>query len=139
MQSAAIPEILKGGDLLLASHTGSGKTLAYLLPLVHFQSNSWKSVAIKKYIGLQEGRVTYLQVKLLKDQEREGGAAARAKRPRALVLGPTRELTDQILSVAKSISHHAKFRSACVNGGEYILAFSYLQSFEAALFPAQSE
>jgi len=58
-----------------------------------------------------------MQVKLLKDQERQGGAAARAKRPRALVLGPTRELTDQILSVAKSISHHAKFRSACVNGG----------------------
>jgi superfamily II DNA/RNA helicase len=56
-------------------------------------------------------------VKLLKDQEKKGGAAARAKRPRALVLGPTRELTDQILSVAKSISHHAKFRSACVNGG----------------------
>ena len=34
-----------------------------------------------------------------------------------LVLGPTRELTDQILQVAKSLSHFAKFRSACVNGG----------------------
>ena len=34
MQSAAIPEVLAGGDVLLASHTGSGKTLAYLLPLV---------------------------------------------------------------------------------------------------------
>ena len=33
-QSAAIPEVLAGGDVLLASHTGSGKTLAYLLPLV---------------------------------------------------------------------------------------------------------
>jgi len=39
LQSAAIPEILKGGDLLLASHTGSGKTLAYLLPLVRLQSS----------------------------------------------------------------------------------------------------
>lgn len=46
------------------------------------------------------------------------GIAARPKRPRALVLGPTRELTDQILGVAKMLSHHAKFRSACVNGGE---------------------
>ena len=35
-QTAAIPEILRGGDVLLASHTGSGKTLAYLLPLVSF-------------------------------------------------------------------------------------------------------
>lgn len=33
------------------------------------------------------------------------------------MLGPTRELTDQILGVAKSMSHFAKFRSACVNGG----------------------
>ncbi len=57
------------------------------------------------------------QVKLLRDAEKRGEAQAKPKRPRALVLGPTRELTDQILSVAKSISHHAKFRSACVNGG----------------------
>jgi hypothetical protein len=46
-----------------------------------------------------------------------GAAQAKPKRPRAVILGPTRELTDQILSVAKSISHKAKFRSACVNGG----------------------
>ncbi|KAK9825700.1 hypothetical protein WJX81_007783 [Elliptochloris bilobata] len=88
IQSAAIPEVLAGGDVLLASHTGSGKTLAYLLPLV----------------------------KLLKDGE-ASGAAARPRRPRALVLGPTRELTDQLLRVAKSMSHHARFRSTCVNGG----------------------
>ena len=36
-------------------------------------------------------------VHLLKEAEVERGAAARPKRPRALVLGPTRELTDQIL------------------------------------------
>ena len=34
LQAAAIPGMLQGGDVLLASHTGSGKTLAYLLPLV---------------------------------------------------------------------------------------------------------
>lgn len=33
-QAAAIPGVLNGGDVLLASHTGSGKTLAYLLPVV---------------------------------------------------------------------------------------------------------
>ena len=38
MQTAAVAEILRGGDVLLASHTGSGKTLAYLLPLVHSSS-----------------------------------------------------------------------------------------------------
>ena len=54
----------------------------------------------------------------LKEQEAEDGISSRPRRPRALILGPTRELTDQILRVAKSISHHAKFRSTCVNGGE---------------------
>ena len=58
------------------------------------------------------------QVKLLKDAEQQGEERAKPKRPRAIVLGPTRELTDQILGVAKSMSHFAKFRSACVNGGQ---------------------
>lgn len=58
-----------------------------------------------------------MQVKHLKDAELQGEERAKPKRPRALVLGPTRELTDQILGVAKSMSHFAKFRSACVNGG----------------------
>ncbi|EIE27092.1 DEAD-domain-containing protein [Coccomyxa subellipsoidea C-169] len=48
---------------------------------------------------------------------KDGSVQAKPKRPRAIILGPTRELTDQILSVAKSISHKAKFRSACINGG----------------------
>ena len=39
LQAAAIPDMLQGGDILLASHTGSGKTLAYLLPLVWNQRN----------------------------------------------------------------------------------------------------
>ncbi|KAL3144224.1 hypothetical protein ABBQ32_004004 [Trebouxia sp. C0010 RCD-2024] len=88
IQAAAIPQMMQGGDVLLASHTGSGKTLAYLLPLVH----------------------------QLRQQEQEG-QQSKPKRPRAVVLGPTRELTDQILQVAKSLCHHARFRSACVNGG----------------------
>ncbi|EFN53871.1 hypothetical protein CHLNCDRAFT_58353 [Chlorella variabilis] len=91
IQAAAVPALLqhRAADFLLASHTGSGKTLAYLLPLVQ----------------------------LLKEGEQLRGAAARPRRPRALVLGPTRELTDQILRVAKALSHTAKFRSSVVNGG----------------------
>jgi superfamily II DNA/RNA helicase len=34
VQSAAIPLILKGGDLLATAQTGSGKTMAYVLPLL---------------------------------------------------------------------------------------------------------
>lgn len=59
---------------------------------------------------------TCMQVHKLRQQEQDG-QQSKPKRPRAVVLGPTRELTDQILQVAKSLSHHARFRSACVNGG----------------------
>ncbi len=55
-------------------------------------------------------------VQSLKEGEARG-TATKPHRPRALVLGPTRELTDQILKVAKSLSHHAKFRSAGLSGG----------------------
>ncbi|BCL76784.1 RNA helicase [Jeongeupia sp. HS-3] len=35
IQSAAIPAILKGGDVLASAQTGSGKTAAFVLPLLH--------------------------------------------------------------------------------------------------------
>lgn len=81
--------------MLVASHTGSGKTLAYLLPIA------------------QE----------LKRQEVEQGYVGKPKRPRALVLSPTRELTDQIGSVARQLSHFAKLRTAVLNTGvKYVLS-----------------
>ena len=117
--------------MLLASHTGSGKTLAYLLPLVRPAAHDrvlhqHKQPALLHYVPLPLAACdcpsilisSLLQVKLLKDAEAQGEERAKPKRPRAIILGPTRELTDQILGVAKSMSHFAKFRSACVNGGE---------------------
>ncbi|KAG2448645.1 hypothetical protein HYH02_006532 [Chlamydomonas schloesseri] len=87
IQSLAVPALTgPPANYFLASHTGSGKTLAYLLPLVHN----------------------------LKAQE-AAGFVPKPKRPRVLVLGPTRELTDQINAVAKRLCHTAKFRAACVN------------------------
>ncbi|KAF6266680.1 P-loop containing nucleoside triphosphate hydrolase protein [Scenedesmus sp. NREL 46B-D3] len=87
IQSMSVPAILSGGDFLLCSQTGSGKTMAYLLPIVH----------------------------MLKQREGEEGYVRRAKRPKVVVLGPTKELTEQIASVAKSLCHHAKFRAVCCN------------------------
>lgn len=73
---------------------GSGKTLGYLLPVVQ-------------------------RLKELEAEATPGGAAfmGRPKRPRAVVLGPTRELTDQIFRVCKALSHVAKFRAGLVNAG----------------------
>ena len=90
IQEKVIPAILEGKrDILFMSHTGSGKTLAYLLPAVQ---------------ALRTGELLE-------------GVLSKPKRPRVLVLTPTRELGYQVLSVAKGLSHHARFRSAGVGGG----------------------
>ncbi|KAK9072158.1 hypothetical protein SSX86_008590 [Deinandra increscens subsp. villosa] len=89
IQSLGIPAVLDEKSVVLGSHTGSGKTLAYLLPLVQ----------------------------LLRQDEAVNGMVMKPRRPRAVVLCPTRELCEQVFGVAKSISHHARFRSTMVSGG----------------------
>ncbi|KAG6408490.1 hypothetical protein SASPL_131503 [Salvia splendens] len=89
IQSIGIPAVLHGKSVVLGSHTGSGKTLAYLLPLVQ----------------------------LLRRDEDLHGMLMKPRRPRAVVLCPTRELCEQVFRVSKSISHHARFRSTMVSGG----------------------
>jgi ATP-dependent helicase YprA (DUF1998 family) len=83
----AYPMILARQNVLVASHTGSGKTLAYLLPIA------------------QE----------LKRQEEREGYVGKPRRPRVIVLAPTRELTEQIQGVARQLSHHVKLRTVCLS------------------------
>lgn len=52
----------------------------------------------------------------LRDEE-EQGLLPRLKRPRALIVLPSRELAAQVLSVAKSLCHLAKFRAVGLIGG----------------------
>ncbi|KAE8729363.1 DEAD-box ATP-dependent RNA helicase 39 [Hibiscus syriacus] len=89
IQCIGIPSVLEEKNVVLGSHTGSGKTLAYMLPLVQ----------------------------LLRRDEAMLGMLTKPRRPRAIVLCPTRELSEQVFRVAKSISHHARFRSTMVSGG----------------------
>lgn len=76
VQMQTIPKILKGRNILCAAETGSGKTLAYLLPIIH---------------RLQADR----QEEPFTDSERN---------IRAVVIVPSRELAEQVTSVARSIS-----------------------------------
>lgn len=94
IQSASLPVSLAGESVLLCAETGSGKSLAFLLPLVA----------------------------RLKNDELVLGINARPKRPRAVVLAPTRELAAQLLGVAKGLSRHAKFSSVGVVGGSSMAA-----------------
>lgn len=88
-------------NVLLASHTGSGKTLAYLLPICE----------------------------RLKRQEASGGAFSRPRRPRALIVLPTKELSEQVRDVLKRLSHWVKLRGASIGTGS---ARSRRERLEAA-------
>jgi CRISPR/Cas system-associated endonuclease/helicase Cas3 len=73
---------MSGGDYLLAAQTGSGKTLAYLLPVIH----------------------------ALKAREGEEGMERRGKRPKVLVLVPTKELVEQV----NLLTHNFVRLGACI-------------------------
>jgi superfamily II DNA/RNA helicase len=89
VQSAAIPAVLAGADLLVSSQTGSGKTAAFMLPSLH---RLWSTPPAKP-------------------------AATRAHGPRILVLAPTRELALQVEKAARTYGDGQRLRSACLVGG----------------------
>ncbi len=89
VQKAVIPRVCAGENIVMAASTGSGKTLAYMLPII-------------QNMVLQESQ----------------GYMRATKRPRTLVLVPTRELARQVLSEVKSVSHYCKVSSTVVIGGE---------------------
>ena len=91
IQSLVVPKLVhdRSSDFAMASHTGSGKTLAYLLPIIH----------------------------ALKEAEAVDGIPVKPRRPRAIILGPTRELVEQIYGVTKSLTRIAKCRSILLTGG----------------------
>ncbi len=74
---------------MMAASTGSGKTLAYTLPCI---------------------QALHAQEQL--------GYVRRPRRPRVLVLVPTRELARQVLDSVKNIGHFSKVASTAVLGGE---------------------
>mmetsp|Transcript_31110 Transcript_31110/g.73340 ORF Transcript_31110/g.73340 Transcript_31110/m.73340 type:complete len:629 (-) Transcript_31110:1641-3527(-) len=91
VQSLVIPQLLKTEKESMAflAATGSGKTLSYVLPLVQ----------------------------QLKEQEMFDNYERRPKRPRVLILAPTRELALQITAVVKSLSHAVKLSTQALVGG----------------------
>ncbi len=93
IQSAAIPEILAGHDVVGKASTGSGKTLAFGIPIVE----GW----LEKYGELDEDELK------------------QPRPPTALILSPTRELahqlTEHLTSLCKGLS--AAPYVAAVTGG----------------------
>lgn len=89
IQQGVIPEALKGNDVVAAAKTGSGKTLAFLLPLIqeNLQHVNRKSTNTFPHS------------------------------PRALILSPTRELAEQIFTVAQTLTKGTKVHVTMLTGG----------------------
>nr|KMM65170.1 ATP-dependent RNA helicase mak5 [Coccidioides posadasii RMSCC 3488] len=98
IQSACIPAVLQGHDVIGKASTGSGKTLAFGIPIVEY--------FLGKYRG---GRAPTAS------EESES-----TKEPMALILSPTRELAHQLNKHLTDLVNHApntQVRIATVTGG----------------------
>jgi ATP-dependent RNA helicase RhlE len=87
IQSASIPHLLAGRDLLGTAQTGTGKTAAFALPILH---------------------------RLLTTPPRY---PSRRDRIRALVISPTRELASQIADSFQTYGRETGLRHATIFGG----------------------
>ena len=85
IQQKAIPEVLRGRDLLGCAQTGTGKTAAFALPMIE----------------------RLMASKTPRD----------ARRPRALVLSPTRELSAQIADSFATYGRGTPLKYAVIFGG----------------------
>ena len=89
IQARAIPELLAGRDLMGIAQTGTGKTAAFALPILH-------------------------QLAQVSDPN---SPVRKRRRPRALVLSPTRELAIQTGEEFRAYGRHLPLRSTVIYGG----------------------
>lgn len=88
IQQKAIPVVLSGKDLIAAAQTGTGKTASYVLPLLEQLSAA-----------------------------KNAGRKLRAKRIRALILVPTRELASQVEASINQYGKQLDLTSMAMYGG----------------------
>ncbi len=88
IQSRAIPHLLEGRDMMGTAQTGEGKTAAYLLPIL--------------YRLAEDGEATEAPI---------------PRRPRVLILAPTRELASQIGDFLRQFSKGMRLYYTVIYGG----------------------
>nr|WP_295382931.1 DEAD/DEAH box helicase [Pseudoxanthomonas sp.] len=88
VQAQAIPLALAGHDLLAGAQTGTGKTAAFGLPLIQYLATTPQEVAPR------------------------GG-----RKPRALILTPTRELAVQVHDSLRAYGKYLRIPSTTIYGG----------------------
>jgi len=100
VQAKAIPLALENRDILARARTGSGKTAAYCLPVAQkiLSAKSVGAFYVQKYLDVRlKKRFFHRFVKTL-DLEDENRQATRA-----LILVPTRELSEQVSAYLKRL------------------------------------
>lgn len=106
IQSATIPDVLTGRDVLGRGRTGSGKTIAFGAPLV------------ERLLGLAANTPKGQddQEKLVRG-ERQKQRRQQGRNPRALILAPTRELALQIDRTVQPIAQSVGLFTTQIYGG----------------------
>jgi superfamily II DNA/RNA helicase len=93
IQAATIPDVLAGKDVLGRGKTGSGKTIAFGAPLVERLMQQWA------------------------DGGKSGGKRQMGRKPRALIMAPTRELALQIDRTVQPIARSVGLFTTQIYGG----------------------
>ncbi|GAA2035083.1 hypothetical protein GCM10009819_19380 [Agromyces tropicus] len=93
IQAATIPVVLEGRDVLGRGRTGSGKTIAFGAPTVERLMQEWAASG------------------------KSGGKRQMGRRPRALILAPTRELALQIDRTVQPIAQSVGLFTTQIYGG----------------------
>ena len=113
VQTAAIPAILAGKDVVASAQTGTGKTAAFMLPTL-------QRIAVEKHNKIEKTNDkehdTAAKHTATKRNAKRGNAQYNAY-PRALIITPTRELAAQIDNVAKSVCASTGQQAVIVTGG----------------------
>ncbi len=99
IQQLTIGPILEDKDILAQAETGSGKTGAFVIPIIN------------KLLG-SKNKV------LIEDHPKIGLVAT----PYYIVMSPTRELAQQTYTVCQTFGKSLGIESACIIGGESIIA-----------------
>lgn len=118
VQTAAIPAVLAGKDVVASAQTGTGKTAAFMLPTL-------QRIAVEKPGGAEKPDAKESDASAKPDAAAERGTKRNAKQgnakrntyPRALIITPTRELAAQIDNVAKSVCASTGQQAVIVTGG----------------------
>jgi ATP-dependent RNA helicase RhlE len=103
IQAQAIPHALEGKDVLGCAQTGTGKTAAFALPILQKLSES--------------GRAAGFNLHVPERASSKANGPKPARRPRALILAPTRELATQIADDFRTYGKFLHVRQTVIFGG----------------------